>query len=177
MTCELCSKEHDGKYGSGRFCTSSCARSFATKTKRQEINNKLSIINGIKRICSDCGATFIKHRNYGSRKYCIDCKRLPSKYTPFNNLKGDKARRLRLIKEHGTICSVCNLSIWNSKPMPVELDHIDGNPENNLKENLRLICPNCHAQTDTYKGKNVNKHRNTRRQLVMARYPNYRIKT
>lgn len=42
MKCELCSKSHDGAYGSGRFCGSICARSFSTKTKRTEINQKVS---------------------------------------------------------------------------------------------------------------------------------------
>jgi len=38
------------------------------------------------------------------------------------------------------------------------MDHIDGNTENNAKENLRLLCCNCHALTPTYKGKNIGKH-------------------
>jgi len=38
------------------------------------------------------------------------------------------------------------------------MDHIDGNTENNVKENLRLLCCNCHALTSTYKGKNIGKH-------------------
>ena len=40
--CELCSKEHYGEYGSGRFCCSKCARAFSTKAKRKEINEKVS---------------------------------------------------------------------------------------------------------------------------------------
>lgn len=42
MNCENCEKEHDGKYGSGRFCSSKCARGFSTKNKRKEINEKVS---------------------------------------------------------------------------------------------------------------------------------------
>ena len=41
------------------------------------------------------------------------------------------------------------------KPIPLELDHIDGDRENNLLANLRLICPNCHAQTANYRGRNI----------------------
>lgn len=41
-TCENCGIEHDGSYGSGRFCTNKCARSFSTKNKRKEINRKVS---------------------------------------------------------------------------------------------------------------------------------------
>lgn len=52
-------------------------------------------------------------------------------------------------------CYKCNLNTWLNKPIPLELEHIDGNHLNNSLENLTLLCPNCHAQTDTYCGKNI----------------------
>jgi hypothetical protein len=42
---------------------------------------------------------------------------------------------------------------WNGKPLSLQLDHIDGERCNNLMENLRLLCPNCHSQTPTFAGK------------------------
>ncbi|MEK6860481.1 MAG: hypothetical protein AABY07_00785 [Nanoarchaeota archaeon] len=75
-----------------------------------------------------------------------------------NNFQINSHRlRKRLIKEEifQPICSSCNLSEWLSKPIPLELDHIDGNHQNNNLVNLRLLCPNCHAQTPTYRGKNI----------------------
>ena len=51
-------------------------------------------------------------------------------------------------------CEKCGLKKWNKKPIPLELEHIDGNGKNNLLNNLKLLCPNCHAQTKTYRGKN-----------------------
>lgn len=42
MKCETCGKNHDGSYGSGRFCCQACARSFATSKNRKEINQKVS---------------------------------------------------------------------------------------------------------------------------------------
>jgi len=54
-------------------------------------------------------------------------------------------------------CSVCNLTEWNGEEAPLELDHIDGNPQNNLISNLRIICPNCHAQTVNHAGRNKRK--------------------
>lgn len=52
------------------------------------------------------------------------------------------------------ICSMCEGVTWIGHPIPLELDHIDGNHHNNNIENIRLLCPNCHALTDTYRGKN-----------------------
>ena len=60
------------------------------------------------------------------------------------------------VKKHQ--CEVCDSTDWMGKPIPIELDHIDGNRFNNDLTNLRIICPNCHAQTDTYSGKNVGKY-------------------
>lgn len=62
----------------------------------------------------------------------------------------------RLLKEKVFThqCSFCNRRTWLGKQIPLELDHIDGNNNNNRIENLRLLCPNCHALTPTYRGKN-----------------------
>jgi hypothetical protein len=63
----------------------------------------------------------------------------------------------RLIKENffDEICSSCLLEVWMGQPIPLELDHINGNHDDNQLINLRLLCPNCHAQTDNYRGKNI----------------------
>lgn len=66
----------------------------------------------------------------------------------------------RLIKEglKENKCECCGIMDWNQAPLNMELDHIDGNRTNHSLRNLRMICPNCHAQTDTYRAKNIKKH-------------------
>ena len=55
-------------------------------------------------------------------------------------------------KEHK--CECCGLTTWMDKPIPLEVHHKDGNRHNNTIENFVLLCPNCHAFTDSYRGKN-----------------------
>jgi len=57
----------------------------------------------------------------------------------------------------------CGITEWNGKEIVLELEHIDGNSLNNTEENLSLLCPNCHSQTDTYKGKNKGSGRHYRK--------------
>ena len=51
-------------------------------------------------------------------------------------------------------CNSCKIDSWNNSAITLELDHIDGNKKNNKLSNLRLLCPNCHSQTITYRGMN-----------------------
>lgn len=77
-------------------------------------------------------------------------------------INGKGQHKKVLINERGHICENCKLTKWLELPIPLELEHIDGNNKNNIKENLLLLCPNCHSLTPTYRGRGTN----TGRKLV-----------
>jgi 5-methylcytosine-specific restriction endonuclease McrA len=69
--------------------------------------------------------------------------------------------RLRLIREglKEPRCENCGLDSWNGVQIPLELDHRNGRRDDNRIENLTLLCPNCHAQTPTYRGRNIGRYK------------------
>ena len=63
-------------------------------------------------------------------------------------------RRLLQDKFFEPKCYGCDKKLWMDQPIPLELHHIDGDNTNNNLSNLTILCPNCHALTDNYRGKN-----------------------
>ncbi len=81
-------------------------------------------------------------------------------------MKGISRHIIRYLTEkNGNACSICSWSMLNQKTnkVPLEIDHIDGDSDNNSESNLRLVCPNCHALTPSYRNLNRGKGRDWRR--------------
>lgn len=77
--------------------------------------------------------------------------------------QGHYVRRFISAEQEGS-CALCGLTdTWNGRPLTMVLDHIDGDSSNNRRENLRLVCPNCDSQLETYKSRNRGRGRHSRR--------------
>lgn len=66
---------------------------------------------------------------------------------------GKTLQRELVLQEQDNKC-LCGINIWNGKSLVLELEHKDGDTYNNKRENLELLCPNCHSQTSTWRGRN-----------------------
>lgn len=67
-------------------------------------------------------------------------------------------------------CEECLGTEWNGQPIPLELEHCNGDNTDHRLENLKLLCPNCHAQTTFYRGRNKRSSRNEKRELNHVKF-------
>ena len=83
---------------------------------------------------------------------------------------GSSDLKKKLLRENIFVyeCFICHIKEWQNKTLVLELDHINGNKHDNCLENLRLLCPNCHSQTPTYRSKNRKTIR--KRQVCTCKY-------
>lgn len=150
------------KYESEAKCCKQCLGRISYEGRRNDFCSRLcsalhsNLARGRSlRVCKSCNGPLLKRG--GSRIYCDGCHTVrwsSMRVSSLEEARSDLVRKRILIEDRGRHCEVCAKDTWMSQPIPIELDHIDGNSDNNIRENLRLLCPNCHAQTSTYKAKN-----------------------
>jgi hypothetical protein len=120
-------------------------------------------------ICQHCGKEQPTKKNT-TNKFCDNaCQGAFKTGIKYRNLEAGGSESHRVVKNYllskfGNTCSKCKLSDWLGSPITIELEHIDGNSENNTLLNCVLLCPNCHSQTPTYKAKNIGNGRHSRRE-------------
>lgn len=153
-SCNRCGKEHDGTYGSGKFCSKSCANS---RTFSEESKKKKSLKSSMAWADGRMDSIDFTTINNDPQKIEKSKQTWINKYLKEreqgHSHSWDTIRKYHFILKDFT-CEVCGTKEWNNEQVPLELHHIDGNLTNNTDENLQVVCPNCHSQTDNFRGKN-----------------------
>jgi hypothetical protein len=152
--CPKCKKNHDKN---GKFCSRSCANS-RTWTDDDKFKKSESAKKSEKVILSNQNKSkeiYFKIAETKKKKHKE--KILNSEYSELSF----ESLRFRILYEQDCKCNRCGLNEWLGVNIPLELEHKDGNHHNNQRENLELLCPNCHALTHTWRGRNKTKTRLT----------------
>ena len=148
--CKNCARpiSYEKRIEGNVFCDRRCRGLFWGKMTRKK--------------CPRCGDKSVLR----DRRYCPKCYRFANiRIHKVEDAMTDASRRNFLIRKHGRGCWSCGLDSWMGRSIPIELDHVDGDSDNNLESNLRLLCPNCHAQTPTWKGGNKKKLKMSGREI------------
>lgn len=172
--CKKCGTEYESYSGNSYYCNN-CKRKTDISSKGKS-GTKKEIIS----TCFNCGKELKKHRD---RVFCDGKCQQEYKWKQTKQrilesgefdssrglvTKGETNRRQVyrfLEEEYGHKCAICGLTEWMGQPIPLVVDHVDGNPTNHKIENFRLVCGNCDMQLPTYKAKNKGKGRKFRRDL------------
>ena len=158
-TCKRCGVHIPFKQRANTFCGSSCAASFVNplKPKRKKTRPcaRCALVTDNPKFCSpECSEA---HRREQSEAR-----------VGTNQLVDVRVIKRVLLEQRGPKCEICRNDTWQGKPLPMVLDHINGDWEDHQLGNLRLLCSNCDSQTPTYKAKNKGKGRHSRRERYAA---------
>lgn len=131
------------------FCNHSCSAAFNNKGKRRH--------GTIPNNCTQCGL-----KTYNDKFCSRECMLIFNWEETKEQLlligidysSANCIGKKYLIELHNGKCQICKFDEWQGKPVPLVLDHINGNPYDNNLGNLRVICHNCNAQTPTFAGRN-----------------------
>ena len=144
-----------------------CSRSCSATSNNRGLNRNKKIWETFTH-CLNCSSEITgSGRKYCAKK-CSNEHRIISTYEYYLNnqheysdvLYSTNSIKPHILKEQNYLCIICSCeNTHNGLPLVFILDHIDGNAKNNLRVNLRCVCPNCDSQLDTYKSKNKNSAR------------------
>lgn len=156
--CKACKKVLPYEKRFNDFCNHSCRAVYINKRRTRKDARKIIA-------CEFCGES-TKNSKYCNNK-CASAHKwdkikkeiLQSGVVNY----GPRTAKRYLFETVGVKCSICNLTEWHGEDVPLVLDHIDGNSDNNRVDNIRLVCGNCDMQLPTYKNKNKGNGRVFRR--------------
>jgi Zn finger protein HypA/HybF involved in hydrogenase expression len=156
-TCKKCGNlfERPVKGYKKSYCSKTCANSRAftedTNERRKQSNQKYWE-----------NRTPDQIEKFGLKMKSVTAYENNFMNTDFESLQL-KTKHRRVMIEQERKCLQCGLSDWMGNRITLELDHINGNSTDNTRSNLRYLCPNCHSQTDTWRGRNNTGNKNSRR--------------
>jgi len=151
MLCMSCQTEFVSVSKNGytkKFCSRTCAnkRIFSDDRKKShsEIMTKFFLLES-------------EEKRTSRIKKSVETKQVKTNNKlnteDFDNLS-TALKRKRVLREQEFKCNICNIGeLWFEQKLIFELDHINGNRKDNSRNNLRLLCPNCHSQTETFVGR------------------------
>ena len=170
--CKTCNLDLPYEKREQKFCSHSCAASWCNSGIARRANPILTYT------CRECHSEFKSRRpNLVFCSLACSCSNATSRSNDrienglFTNVHPSPTLRRYLSEKRGGSCEVCHLSEWMGNPIPLNVHHVDGNAANNLPENLKLLCLNCHGQTDTYLNKGGRKSARRYRQVQDANEP------
>jgi hypothetical protein len=149
-----------------QFCNHSCSASFSNANRvisdesKEKISNKLKGRKHTYVITPEhleklrLANLAWKEDNFNKMMNC-----------DFNSLSYDLQRK-RIIIEQNNTCNRCGLDKWQGQAIPLEIDHKDGINNNHVRDNMEALCPNCHALTDTWRGRNKKRNNCKTRQFA-----------
>ena len=155
--CQKCYSSLSYKARHNKFCNRSCAASYNNVSVARNYKNgrygKKKCVNCGNKTCNKmyCSSECFSQHRWTKRKESYDSLDVLPSSGQWNQCKYAKKY---LTEVRGHKCECCGLSEWLGDPIPLVLDHIDGNPSNWSKHNLRLLCGNCNMRTPTFAGKN-----------------------
>jgi len=141
-----------------KFCSQSCAATNNNKGVRRH--------GSPSRLCEGCGKEtrnplFCSNQCQRDHEWELTKQEIESTgIFPRSN----RVIKRYLTEKNGTVCAICKGTEWMGKPMPLEVDHINGHWKDDRVENVRMVCGNCGMQLPTYKNKNRGNGRHLRRQ-------------
>tara|TARA_B110000093_G_scaffold80647_1_gene87479 strand:- start:428 stop:853 length:426 start_codon:yes stop_codon:yes gene_type:complete len=140
------------------------------KNTEQEIKDAISNSVSMAQAADSLGLAFSTFKRYAVKYNVYDASNQAGKGTTkikkkLSDVFSGKVHmvtsnlRVRLIREgfKSHECEECGISEWNGKAISLELDHVSGIRSDNSLENLKLLCPNCHSQTHTFRGRNISR--------------------
>jgi hypothetical protein len=152
-----------------KYCSHSCSASVTNLGIRRHYKQRSQ--------CLKCG-------NETLSKYCsISCssshKKDQKRKEVLKNIENGKyvspGQLKTLLLETQKTCQECGINPeWNGNPLSFQMDHINGDSDDNRLENLRILCPNCHTQTETWCARNK---KNGKRNKYLRRYKGHKSKS